>query len=91
MTDKNYLVQDGHPAILLLRIAAIVSAFTTLVVFAWAIKAHDRVYTDIDGASLCAMILATVSERSHFSNAISTESNILPSRHHMQSFGLLYP
>ncbi|KAB8270439.1 hypothetical protein BDV30DRAFT_241432 [Aspergillus minisclerotigenes] len=61
MTDKNYLVQDGHPAILSLRIAAIVSAFTTLVVFAWAIKAHDRVYTDIDGASLCAMILATAS------------------------------
>ncbi|KAE8358935.1 hypothetical protein BDV27DRAFT_163123 [Aspergillus caelatus] len=61
MTDKNRLLQDGHPAIFSLRIAAIVSAFTTLVVFAWAIKAHDHVYTDLNGASLCVMILATAS------------------------------
>ncbi|KAB8210981.1 hypothetical protein BDV34DRAFT_220155 [Aspergillus parasiticus] len=61
MTDKTYLSQDGHPAILSLRIAAIVSAFTTLAVFAWAVKAHDRVYTDLNGASLCVMILATAS------------------------------
>ena len=66
MTDKNYLLQDGHRAILSLRIAAIVSAFTTLVVSAWAVKAHDRVYTDLDGASLFVMILATVSESSQF-------------------------
>ncbi|KAE8354336.1 hypothetical protein BDV28DRAFT_147170 [Aspergillus coremiiformis] len=57
MTDRTYLVQDGHPAILSLRIAAMVSAFTTIVVFAWALKAHDHVYTDVNGASLCIMIL----------------------------------
>ncbi|KAB8260952.1 hypothetical protein BDV32DRAFT_148826 [Aspergillus pseudonomiae] len=61
MTDRNYPLLDGHPANLSLRIAALVSAFTSLAVFAWAIKAHDRVFTDLNGASLCVMILATSS------------------------------
>ncbi|KAE8378993.1 hypothetical protein BDV26DRAFT_260375 [Aspergillus bertholletiae] len=61
MTDSNYLLQDGHPAILSLRIAAIVSAFTSVIVFAWATKAHENVWIDFNGGSMCAIILGTAS------------------------------
>jgi hypothetical protein len=64
MADRKHIQQDGHPTIFSLRIAAIASALTTVIVFAWAVREHQKlgIYADVDGTSLCGMIVATVSQ-----------------------------
>ncbi|PLB49833.1 hypothetical protein P170DRAFT_192849 [Aspergillus steynii IBT 23096] len=52
--------QDGHPVILALRISAVLSALIALIVFAWAVKAHETVFSDVNGSSLCLIVLITV-------------------------------
>ncbi|KAF7585766.1 hypothetical protein BBP40_010153 [Aspergillus hancockii] len=63
MADRKFFQHDNHPTIVSFRIAAIASAFTAVVVFAWATRAHQKlgIYADTDGAPLCGMILATTS------------------------------
>lgn len=60
--SKDFL-QDGHPIVLALRISAVLTSMIALIVFAWAMKAHETVYSDVNGSSLCLIVMITVSDR----------------------------
>ncbi|KAE8154637.1 hypothetical protein BDV25DRAFT_147583 [Aspergillus avenaceus] len=61
MATTKHILQDSHPAIISIRLAAIATSFTALIIFAWATTAHHRVFTDTNGASLCGIILGPIS------------------------------